>query len=270
MSSRPTLGLIAGSGELPLYFAQAAKQKGYSLITVAIRGAATKRLTALSDKILWISLGQLGSLLSFFKKNNVHRTVMQGKVEHSQVFKNPRMDLKMISLWVRLKDRSGEGILKAVAVELQKNGVTLMDSRFLMGDKLARPGWLTRTKATALDRETISYGFKKARLLAKLGVGQTLVVKKKAVVAVEGMEGTDETIRRAGIWAGKETIVLKVASPHQDWRFDVPTLGLKTIQSMIKAKARGIVVEAGRTFLLTNEKTIRLAEKNGIFVLVVS
>ncbi|HEY5040126.1 MAG TPA: UDP-2,3-diacylglucosamine diphosphatase LpxI, partial [bacterium] len=189
MAPSPVLGLIAGSGELPLYFARRAKQKGFSLKTVAIRGAAPRRLETLSDKILWISVGQLGSLLSFFKKQGVQRAVMQGKVEHSQVFKNLRMDLKTLSVWVRLKDRSGEGLLKSVAAELQKRGVKLLDSRFLMEGVLTRPGWLTRNKANALEMESIAYGLTRARILAKLGVGQALVVKKKAVVAVEGMEG---------------------------------------------------------------------------------
>jgi DUF1009 family protein len=258
--------LIAGSGELPLYFARRARQEGFLVKTVALRGAASPQITSLSSNIAWISVGQLGSLISFFRAQGVRRAVMHGKVEHSSAFKNPKLDWKALALWMRLKDRSGEAILKAVAGELLKNGVKLLDGRFLMDDLLMKRGWLTRKKADAAGMESITYGLQKAKVLAKAGVGQTLIVKNKAVAAVEAMEGTNETIRRAGEWAGRGTILVKTSSPRQDWRFDIPTIGVKTIQSMIAAKAKGMVLESGRAFLLEREKTIGLADKNGIFI----
>jgi len=236
------------------------------LKTAALRGSASPKIAALSSNLTWISIGQLGSLISFFKTQGIRRAVMHGKVEHSSVFKNPKLDWRALALWMRLKDRSGEAILKAVAGELLKNGIQLLDGRFLMGDFLAKPGWLTRRKADKAGQESIAYGLQKARTLAKAGVGQSLLVKNKAVVAVEAMEGTNETIRRAGQWAGRGTILVKTSSPRQDWRFDIPTIGVKTIQVMAAAKGKGIVLESGRAFLLDQEKTIALADKNGIFI----
>ena len=134
---------------------------------------------------------------------------------------------------------------------------------------MVKRGWATRGKADSASLKAIDYGLSRARALARLGVGQTVIVKKNAVAAVEAMEGTDETIRRAGRWAGAGTIAVKVAGPRQDWRFDVPTVGLKTIRSLAQAKARGIVVEAGRCFLLGGEKTVETADKEGIFMLAV-
>lgn len=162
-----------------------------------------------------------------------------------------------------------EALLKAVAKELQNSGITLLDGRTFMGKTLIAKGYLTGARAKGLDTETIGYGLKQARQLAKAGIGQTIVVKGNAVAAVEAMEGSDEAIRRAGRWAGPGVIVIKTASPRQDWRFDIPTLGPRTLQSLIQAKAKGIVVEGGRAFLLNRPKTVALAEKNGIFILAV-
>src|SRR5581483_683015 len=213
---RPSaIGLIAGAGDLPLEFALQAKPKGFDLKIVAIKGSASTSLEDWSDRVHWISIGQLGSLISFFKKQGIQRTVMLGKVQHSLLFKNLRMDWKAISIWTRLKDRSGDGLLKAVALELKRNGIALMDSRFLMEHSLIPKGWLVKAGDKRYDPQAVHYALKKARLLAKLGVGQTVVVKGNAIVAVEAMEGTNETILRAGRWGGSGTIVVKVASPKQ-------------------------------------------------------
>ena len=267
MAASTSIGLIAGSGELPLHFAQQARKKGYRLLTVGIKEAASRRLESLSGEMIWISSGQLGALLSFFKKQRVKKTVMLGKIQHSQHFKNLKLDWKALSIWAGLKNRSGEALLTAVAGELAKNGTKVLDSRTLMDGLLAKRGWLTGEKSGSKAFEEISKGLKLAAALAKAGVGQTIVVKKGAVVSVEGMEGTNETIIRAGKWAGPGTILVKVPSPRQDWRFDVPTIGLKTIQALVKAEAKGLVVKAGEVFFLEQERAKTLAEKNGLFVL---
>jgi DUF1009 family protein len=269
MKIPPTIGLIAGGGELPLWFARQARAKGFSLKTAAIRGVASRKLDRLSDDLVWISIGQLGALIQFFKKHKVRQAVMQGKVEHSQLFKNFRLDWKAVSIWAKLKDRSGEALLKAVAGELSHEGIKLKDGRFLMEKVLTPSGLLTGN----IDREsekTVQYGLKRARALARLGVGQMIVVKNKAVVAVEAMEGTDAVIRRAGKWAGPGTIVIKVSSPRQDWRFDVPTMGPRTIQRLIEAKAAGIVLEAGRSFFLDRDRSLEKARKSGLFIRSIS
>ena len=270
MAPSPAIGLIAGGGELPLLFARQAKKKGFRIQTAAIRGAAKPSLAKLSDSITWISIGQLGALVSFFKKQGARCAVMHGKVQHSQLFRHFRLDWKAFRVWSKLKDRSGEALLKAVAAELQSSGIRLLDGRTFMEEVLIPKGWVTRNHSPEVSvKQSLSYGLKQARLLARNGIGQSVVVKGNALVAVEAMEGTDETIRRAGRLAGPGTILIKVASPRQDWRFDIPTLGPGTIQSLVRAKAAGVVVEGGRTFLLDRKKTAALAERNKIFILAV-
>ncbi len=269
MANRTVIGLIAGSGELPILFARQARTKGFDLVTAAVRGSASTRLNSLGGAILWVSPGQLGALITHFKKNNVKKIVMLGKIQHSLSFRNLKLDWKALALWAKLKDRSGESLLRAVAGELLKNGLRVLDSRFLMEGVLIRKGWVSKAGSGKPGPGEISYGLKQARALSRLGFGQAVMIKKNAVVSLEGMEGTDETIRRAGKWAGVGTILIKAASPKQDWRFDVPAIGLKTLKSLSAAKSKGLVVEGGRTFLLEGEKTIAYAKKHGIFILAV-
>jgi len=264
-----SIGLIAGGGDLPLCFAREANVKGLGVHVAAVRGSASKKIEQLSDSVQWFSIGQLGSLIRFFKKKGVHQAVMHGKVRHSELFKNIKLDLKALSLWVKLKDRSGEGLLRALAEELKKEGVLLKDCRFLMDDVLTPKGFAAG-KLDSDSKTTISLGFKKAKILARVGIGQTLVLKKNAVVAVEAMEGTNETIQRAGQLAGPGISIVKVSSPRQDWRFDVPTVGLETIQELIRVKAKGIVLESGRSFLLQKEQSASLAKKYGFFIQTIS
>jgi UDP-2,3-diacylglucosamine hydrolase len=196
----------------------------------------------------------------------VRRAVMHGKVQHASFYQDLRMDFKALALLARMRDHSGAAILKTLAVELSRNGTRLLDGRFLMGDFLPRAGWVCGHTRDRSLLESVRYGLQKARALAKEGVGQTLVVKKRAVVAVEAMEGTDETIRRAGRWAGKGTVVVKTAAPDQDWRFDVPTVGPGTVRAMAAIQARGLVLPAGEAFLLDKERTLALAKEHGMFI----
>jgi len=268
MKAPRKMGLIAGGGELPLYFARQAKAQGYQVHTVAIAGSASKTIEKLSSSIQWISIGQVGKLIAVFNKQGIHQAVMHGKVQHSAIFKNLKLDLKALSLWIRLKDRSGEGLLKALANELKRQGIVLNDCRFLMDGIVPLKG-LQLGKVDGDSKATMAYGLRQARLVAQAGIGQTLVVKKNAVVAVEAMEGTDATIERAGNVAGPGTVVFKVASPKQDWRFDVPTVGPDTIQKLIQSKSKGLVLESGKCFLLEKERLAVLAKKHGFFIHVV-
>ena len=265
----PPLGLIAGSGLLPTLLARKAKASGIPLFIAALRGAASPQMEKLGERCTWVSVGQVGTLLSFFRENSVKRAVMHGKVQHAAYFKNLRLDWRALSIWRKAKDRSGESLLKALADELKSEGTRLLDSRFLMADLMPAKGWMTRSPADAAILASVRFGLQQARALAGLAIGQSLLVKKKAIVAVEAMEGTDATILRAGRVAGAGTILIKVPSPRQDWRFDIPTVGLKTVQQLVRAKAQGLVVEAGRTFILEKEKTVKTAEKNGLFILAV-
>jgi len=262
-----TIGLIAGGGKLPLLFAQRAKKAGHSLVTVAVKGAASPSLIRLSDAIHWVSIGQVGSLISFFKRQGVRQAVFHGKVSHASLFKGLRLDWTALKLWASLKDRSGESLLKALAGELGKSGVKVLDGRSLMKDLLAPKGTLTRTKPSKEELKAATRALGQAKILAKSGIGQSLLVKKGAVVAVEGMEGTDVAIRRAGKVAGPGVLLAKTASPNHDWRFDIPTFGPKTLESLAKAKARGVVLEADRCFLLDREAVARAADRQRMFIL---
>jgi len=260
------IGLIAGGGRLPLLFAQRAKKAGYSLVTAAVKGDASPSLSRSSDAIHWVSIGQVGGLISFFKRQGVRDCVFHGKVSHASLFKGLRLDWTALKLWASLKDRSGESLLKALAGELGKNGVKVLDGRFLMKDLLAPKELLTKAQPTKEELKTAAWAMGQAKALAKLGIGQSLLVKKNAVVAVEGMEGTDAAILRAGKVAGLGCILVKAASPRHDWRFDIPTIGLKTLRGLSKVKARGVVLEAGRCFLLDRERSALEADRKGLFI----
>lgn len=263
------MGLIAGGGELPALFVERARRSGYRLVIAALRGEADPRLASEGDSLQWISIGQLGKLISFFRREKITRALMLGRVRHAKIFSNIRFDFKALALLARAKDRSGETLLKEVAAELGRGGIRLLDARFLMDESLAERGTLTRRGPSREQEATIRYGLKTARALARMGVGQSLLLKKSAVAAVEALEGTNEAIRRAGFLAGKGVILVKTANPRQDWRFDVPTVGLKTIECLREIGAAGLVLEAGKSFLLEKEKTLAFADRNGLFLRVV-
>jgi DUF1009 family protein len=263
---REPIGLVAGAGGLPIHFAHQARKNGYPLFLFALRGAADGSLPPLAEATCWASVGQVGSLIAFFKKRKVKKIVFHGKVQHGSFFRNVRFDWRGLSLWAQTKDKSGPGLLKVLGLALKKEGLQVLDGRFLM-DKLMVPrGCLTRKRPLPEILRQVSTGIRQARELARLGIGQSLVLQAGAIAAVEAMEGTDETIRRAGRWAGKGTILVKVAGPNQDWRFDVPTIGYQTIQTLAKLGAAGMVLEAGKVFLLEREKTLQMADLKKLFI----
>jgi hypothetical protein len=263
------IGLLAGAGELPLLFARRAREKGVPLVVAALKGSAPRSLVRAGEPVLHLQIGQLGALLSFFRRHGVRRAVMLGKVQHSSVLRGIPFDLKALAVVARLKDRSGPALLRALAAELMKAGVRVLDSRTMLREALSPRGVLTRKGPDASQARSAAYGLKRARALARWGVGQTLVVKRCAVVAVEAAEGTDGAIRRAGRVAGKGCVAVKVAAQTQDWRFDVPTVGPATLRTLAAAKAAGLVIEAGRTFILRKSATLALADRHGLFVLAV-
>lgn len=269
VKTQDPIGLLAGSGELPLLFARNARRQGVPLVIAALKGSASPALPRRGEPVLHLQIGQLGALLSFFRRQGVRRAVMLGKVQHSSVLRGIPFDLKALAVVARLKDRSGPALLRALAGELLKAGVRVLDSRTMLKEALAPRGCLTKKRPDASQERSAAYGLTRARALARWGVGQTLVVKRCAVVAVEAAEGTDGAIRRAGQVAGKGCVAVKVAAQTQDWRFDVPTVGPATIRTLAAAKASGIVIEAGRTFLLRRKQTLALADRYGLFVLAV-
>ena len=264
------LGLIAGNGSFPFLVLRAARQLGYDVTIVAIEGEAFPALEALAHELgstlTWISLGQLGKCITTFKAADVTRAVMAGQVKHVKLFGGVLPDLTLMKVLTRLKSKNTDALIAAVADVLQDQGITLMDSTALLADLLARSGTLGRHAPSDAMRADFEFGYRIADVIAGVDVGQTIVVKDRAVVAVEAMEGTDAVISRAGALAGPGTRVVKVAKPSQDMRFDVPVVGVATIRAMQAAGADALSIDAGRTLILDGDAFARAADDANIVV----
>jgi DUF1009 family protein len=191
---------------------------------------------------------------------------MLGYVKHSNLLKNIKFDLRTLKVLLRTKDKRASNILKSVIKELKSEGITILDSRFLLSSLLPDCGFLTKKRIEKKYIDDILFGYKIAKKIAGVDIGQTVVIKNKVIIAVEALEGTDECIKRAAQLAGRGFVVVKVARPKQDMRFDIPVIGFQTINLLKKYKSAGIAIEAGKTFLLNKEKLIQLADKNNIFI----
>jgi DUF1009 family protein len=262
-------GLIAGNGRFPFLVVEGAKKQGASLSVVAIKEETDPRIEEAAEKVVWVGIGQLGKMISFFKSEGVTRAIMAGQVKHVQIFSGALPDLRMLKMLFGLKQRNTDSLIGAVANELAKDGIELIDSTFFIQDHLAREGVLTRRQPDKIERENIEYGLKIANEIARLDLGQTIVVRAKACVAVEAMEGTDAVIKRAGELAKGKLTVVKVAKPNQDMRFDVPVVGVPTIQNMIEAGASCLCLTAGKTLIFDREAMIELADRKKIAVVAV-
>jgi DUF1009 family protein len=265
------IGLIAGNGTFPFLVLRAARQLGHDVAIVAITGEAAPGLESLAAELggascEWVPLGQLGRCIAVLKAAGVTEAVMAGQVKHVKLFTDVRPDLTMLALFSRLRSKSTDALISAVADTLQRQGITLMDSTALLRDLLAGPGVLTRTGPSEAMTRDFAFGYRVADAVAGLDVGQTIIVKDRAVVAVEAMEGTDAAIARAGALAGPGTRVVKVARPAQDMRFDVPVVGVPTVDAMRAAGADGLSIDAGRTLVLDGEAFIAAADATGIVV----
>ena len=257
-ADRGPLGLIAGNGRFPFLVAAAGRRAGRRVVAVAIEEEADPALSGEVDEIHWVSLGQLGRCIDALKGAGVHEAVMAGQVKHRQIFSGIVPDLKMMGLLARLALKNTDSLIGAVADALGRDGIALLPSTVLLQDQLATPGAMTRRRPSGDEQKDIEYGREVARALAGFDVGQTVVVKDRAAVAVEAMEGTDDAIRRAGRIAGAGCTVVKVAKPRQDVRFDVPVIGPGTVAAMREARAATLAVQAGGTLLL--DRTDLLAE----------
>ncbi len=260
------LGLIAGNGRFPFLVAAAARRAGRRVVAVAIREEADPALEAEADETHWVSLGQLGKAIDALKGAGVHEAVMAGQVKHRQIFSDVVPDLKLMAVIARLALKNTDSLLGGVADALEREGIRLLPSVALLAEQMASPGAMTRKGPSRDEQKDIDYGREIGRALTKLDLGQTVVVKDRAAVALEAMEGTDETIERAGRIAGPGVVVVKLAKPRQDMRFDVPVVGEATIRTMARAKARVLSVEAGKTLLIDRPAVIRAAEEGGIVV----
>jgi DUF1009 family protein len=265
------LGLIAGNGRFPFLVLDAARSVGHDVTIVAIEEEAFPDLADAAARppraaLHWVSLGQLGKCISLLKEAGVTEAVMAGQVKHAKLFADIIPDLTLVGVLLRLKARNTDALISGVADVLRQHGINLLDSTALLAPLLAREGVLTRRAPTEDERADLEYGYRVADAVASLDVGQTIAVKSGAVVAVEAMEGTDAVIARAGELAGGGVRIVKVAKPNQDMRFDVPVVGVSTIDAMVAAGATLLSVDAEKTLLIDGEAIIRAADEAGIAI----
>ncbi len=259
-------GMIAGNGRFPFLVLEGARKHGASLSVVAIKEETDQRIEEVAENMIWVGIGQLGKMISFFKNEGVTKAIMAGQVKHVQIFSGALPDLRMVKMLFGLKQRNTDALIGGVADEMAKEGIELIDSTYFIKDQLAEEGVLTKRKPDATERGNIEYGLKVANEIARLDLGQTIVVRAKACVAVEAMEGTDAVIRRAGELAKGKLTVVKVAKPNQDMRFDVPVVGIPTIETMIEAGATCLSLTPNKTLMFDKEEMLRLADEHKISV----
>ena len=275
-------GLIAGNGRFPFMVVAGARRAGVALSVAAIHDETDPALAAEAERLTWVGIGQLGKMIRFFKNEGVEKAIMAGQVKHVQIFSGAVPDARMLKMLLKLPRRNTNSLIGAIAAELASEGIDLVDSTCFLQDNLPAPGILTNRKPNAAERADVEYGLELARELAPLDLGQTIVVRGKACVAIEAMEGTDATIQRAGelmsggqgarrrlkLTSGSLT-VLKLSKPDQDMRFDVPVVGVPTIETMVAAHATCLCVTAGKTLLFERERMLALADKHKIAVMAV-
>lgn len=294
MYSNPKLGLIAGNGRFPFLVLDAARAQGYEVVVAAIKEETFPEIESRgASSVHWLSLGELSKLIDTFHREGITRAVMAGQVKHKQIFSSIRPDWRLAKLLLSLTTRNTDSLLGAVAKVLADEGIVLENSTALLEPHLAKPGVLTKRVPTAQEAKNIEYGRCVARGLAQYDIGQTVVIGENACVAVEAMEGTDETIERAGqimqqASAGEDAhsapssdsvvqgwlratldrslTVVKIAKPNQDMRFDVPVIGVKTIEVMQKAGATCLAIDAGKCLLIDGDAVIQAADMVNISV----
>lgn len=318
-------GLIAGNGKFPLLVLEGARRAGAALSVVAIHEETDREIDRIADRVQWVGIGQLGKMIRFLKSEGVEKAIMAGQVKHVQIFSRAVPDARMLKMLLKLPRRNTDSLIGAVAEELRSEGIELIDSTYFLQDYLPQAGTLTEREPDAHEREDLAYGLEIVREVARLDLGQTVVVRGKACVAIEAMEGTDATIRRAGELtqgsfdetlgtkstapaledngedldrtgqaragrAGKITLVrglsnlirgrranlaagrltvVKLAKPSQDMRFDVPVVGVPTIEAMIESGATCLCISAGKTLMFDREELIKLANESKIAIVAV-
>jgi len=271
------LGLIAGNGKFPFLVLEAARAQGYEVVVAAIKEETSPEIESYGGSAVhWLSLGELSKLIETFKREGVHRAIMAGQVKHKQIFSAIQPDWRLAKLLLSLTTRNTDSLLGAVAKVLADEGITLENSTWLLEPLMVKPGILSQRSPTEQERKNIDYGRNVARQLAHYDIGQTVVIAESACVAVEAMEGTDATIERAGqimrslhgdaSTLSRSLTVVKIAKPAQDMRFDVPVIGVKTIEVMQTAGATCLALEAGKCLLLEGEKIPEAANAAGIAV----
>lgn len=267
MTQLKTLGIIAGNGVYPRLLAAAARKAGVArIVAAAFSNETDPALTEHVDVIEWMRVGQLGRLLKFFRAQTIHHAIMAGQIAPRNLF-DLHPDVKALLLIAKLKQRNAESIFAAIADELKKTEVELLPATTFLEDSLAQPGLIAGSKLSGREEEDVDLGWKITKEIARLDIGQTVIVKNGTVLAVEAFAGTNDAIKRGGALASEGAVMIKVAKPNQDMRFDVPVIGLETIRIATEVKLRVIAVEAGRTLLLEREAIVDLANRAKITII---
>ena len=264
---KESIGIIAGGGQFPLMVAEAAREKDLRVVAVAHLGETDSSLSALVDEIVWIKLGQMGQLIKAFRKNSVSKVLMAGSIQKSRMFDNIKPDLKGLTLISKLAVFHDDDILGAFAKALAKEGIEVVSSTTHLPELLSPAGCFTRRRPGKSDKADIDFGWHVAKEFGRLDIGQCVVVKQKTVLALEAIDGTNETILRGGRIAKEKAVVVKVSKPQQDLRFDVPSVGLETVKVMAEVKASVLAIEAEKTLMFDRQEMTDYANECGISII---
>ena len=262
-----TIGIIAGNGRFPFLVAEEIRKKGERAVVFALKEETDPSIEKVADKTVWISLGQLQKLIDEMHSEGATTAIMAGQVKHAQLFAGLKLDWRAIKLLGRLINKKTDTILGAVADELARENILLLPSHRYLTHLLAGEGVIAGKKLSKDEHNDLDFGFRIAKQIAGLDIGQTVAVKDRAVLAVESIEGTNECIKRAAHYAGPGIIVVKVSKPAQDWRFDIPVIGTATIDMLSEVRARAMAVEAGATLMFDRDTVIEKATSSGITII---
>ena len=265
------IGLFAGQGDFPLLIAKGARADNIQVIAIALKGFCSPEIEQYATQTHWIELGQTSYAIELLHQNNVKHLIMAGRVPHQTIFQYRHFDTRALKLLAKAVTRKADGLLGLVVDELKKEGITVIDSSLFVKSLMPPAGLLTEKRPlTPREQEDVNFGLPIARVIAGQDIGQTIIVKEKCVIAVEGLEGTDECIKRAGELAGPGCVIIKVSKPRQDKRFDIPVIGTTTIKNMKKAGATAIAFSASETLVFDKKQIIAFGEENDIAVIAVS
>ncbi len=260
------IGIIAGSGEFPLLVLHEAQKSGYFSVVAGIKEEAEAGLQEEADEFEWIDVNDVLKLISYFKKNRVNEAIFAGKVDPRVIYNKEKFNSSPLLLLAQVKDKRPSSIINAIIDFMAKEGIEIKDPSAFISSYFCQEGVLTETQPSPDIEEDIAFGWEIAKAIADLDIGQTVVVKNKAIVALEGMEGTDEAIERGGRLAEEGTVVVKVSRSSQDARIDLPAIGLRTVESLVKAGSNALCIEAEKMPFFQKDKAISMANTNGISI----
>ena len=264
------IGLIAGNGQFPLLFAKAARNKGWQVHAIAFNGETEASVADYVDSLEWLYVGQIKRMLKFFRQQEIQQAVMIGAITKTKMFTNIRPDIKAITLLAGMRHTHDDAVLRAFADLLEKEGIQIQSSTFLLPELLAPAGVWTSRKPSRSERQDMVVGWKIAKEIGRLDIGQCVVIAGGSILAVEAIEGTDATIARGGSMGKGHAVVVKVCKPAQDTRFDIPAVGLGTIETMRQADVKALAIEAGKAIVFDRADMIRQADRYGICITALS